>query len=198
MSEKRIFFVGDELIAGLGDARGLGWNGRVMARTASEPPILAITLAFPGETTEKLANRWQTEVEPRRNRDGDNRLVVGLGSHDLDSTLSLARSRLYVANMLDNAERLNFKPFVVGPPPRTDHPARVQEDLTRAFTEVCSRRNIPFVDCYHPLVNHEQWATDMSLSGGYAPHQAGYGLMAWLVLHKGWHQWLGVQPALEG
>jgi hypothetical protein len=29
------------------------------------------------------------------------------------------------------------------------------------------------------------------------PGQAGYGLMAWLVLHTGWHQWLGLpDPAL--
>jgi len=24
------------------------------------------------------------------------------------------------------------------------------------------------------------------------PRQAGYGLMAWLVLHSAWHEWLGV------
>jgi hypothetical protein len=24
------------------------------------------------------------------------------------------------------------------------------------------------------------------------PRQAGYGLMAWLVLHSAWHEWLGI------
>ena len=27
---------------------------------------------------------------------------------------------------------------------------------------------------------------------GVLPGQAGYGLMAWLVLHTGWHGWLGL------
>ncbi len=187
--------MGDELVAGFGDARALGWTGRVMARTANEPPIMNLNLATPGETTEQLAARWQDDVLRRTSRDSENRLVVGLGSHDLDTSQTLARSRLHLANMLDNAERLQLRPFVVGPPPRIDLPARAQTDLTRAFAEVCNRRQIPFVDCYTPLVNHEQWNTDMSMSGGYVPRQAGYGLMAWLVLHMGWHNWLGVDPA---
>lgn len=188
----RIIFVGDELVAGYGDARALGWTGRVMARTLTEPPIMALESAIPGESTDRLAARWQGDVEARLDAKADNRLVIGLGSHDLDVSLSLARSRLYAANMLDNATRLGLKPFVVGPPPRHDHPAQNQADLTRAFAEVCSRRDIPFVDCFTPLSQHEQWLTDMSMNASYAPRQAGYGLMAWLVLHRGWHTWLGL------
>ncbi|XCB30698.1 hypothetical protein RQN30_04795 [Arcanobacterium hippocoleae] len=44
--------------------------------------------------------------------------MIGLGSHDLDAGISSARSRLYLANLLDNAERLQIQTFVVGPPPR--------------------------------------------------------------------------------
>ncbi|MGB4635305.1 MAG: lysophospholipase [Actinomycetaceae bacterium] len=192
MKAKRVLFVGDELIAGYGDARAMGWTGRVMARTEHDPPVMSIELATPGETTAQLTARWQSDIESRLDRNADNRLVVGLGSHDLDAGLSLARSRLYVANMLDNAARIGLRPFVVGPPPRYDQPERLQLDLSNAFAEVCQRRSIPFVDCYTPLVRHEQWATDMVLSGSYTPRQAGYGLIAWLVLHQGWHAWLGV------
>ncbi|QJC21357.1 GDSL-type esterase/lipase family protein [Arcanobacterium buesumense] len=188
----RILFVGDELVAGFGDARALGWTGRVMARTACEPPLMPLTLATPGEGTEALAARWENDVVTRMDRGGDNRLVLGLGSHDLDHGLSLARSRLYVANILDNAMSLGLAPFVVGPPPRNDQPQRNQHDLSQAFADVCTRRNVPFVDCFTPLYNHEQWITDMSMNATYAPRQAGYGLMAWLVLHKGWHSWLGI------
>lgn len=191
----RVFFVGDELIAGLGDKRALGWSGRVVARTPLDPPLLAINLAFPGESSATLTNRWEGEVLPRRSKNADNRLVIGLGSHDLDAGLSSARSRLYLANLLDNAERHQLASFVVGPPPRPDvEPARLAE-LSRAFSEVCSRRDIPYVDTYEPLSKHAQWATDMAISGGYTPRQAGYGLIAWLVLHHGWHQWLGIKSA---
>ncbi|BDZ42931.1 hypothetical protein GCM10025865_22300 [Paraoerskovia sediminicola] len=41
-------------------------------------------------------------------------------------------------------------------------------------------------------MHHEQWLSDLSQSGTGYPAQAGYGLMAWLVLHTGWHAWLGL------
>ena len=193
----QIFFVGDELVAGLGDARGMGWTGRVMARTPHNPPILAYELAFAGEDTSSLTNRWRVDVSPRLKRDADNRLVIGLGSHDLDSGLSSARSRLHLANLLDVAQRLQLNPFVVGPPPRTDLPLPQVLELSRAYHDVCERRSVPYVDTAQPLATHEQWLTDMKLSNGYVPHQAGYGLLAWLVLHAGWHSWLGVPPLKE-
>ena len=193
--EIRILFVGDELVAGQGDARALGWTGRVMARTASEPATLAMELAVPGENTASLALRWQEEVQRRIDPELDCRLVIGLGSHDLDTGQTLARARLHLANLLDSAERLRLKTFVVGPPPRRDVAPKIQADLSRAFSDVCERRLIPYVDTFTPLIQHEQWNTDMTVSDGYAPRQAGYGLMAWLVRHNGWNQWLGVGSA---
>lgn len=191
--QKTVFFVGDELVAGFGDARALGWSGRVLARTVNEPPILSVHLAHPGEDTAHLMVRWQDEVARRLVHDHDNRLVIGLGSHDLENGNSMARCRLHLANILDTAEqRMHLSTFVVGPPPRRDIPDKVQRQLVKVYKDVATRRGIPFVDTYTPLVSHEQWTTDMAISGGYVPRQAGYGLMAWLVLYTGWNDWLGV------
>lgn len=192
IEEFRIIVVGDELVAGLGDARAMGWTGRVFARTDAPLPLIPMVLPVPGEDTQGLAERWQAEVLPRTSEDADNRLVIGLGSHDLDHGLSLARARLNFANLLDNASRHQLKPFVVGPPPRTDVPAKVLSDLSNAYADVAARRSIPYVDTFHPLARHDQWRTDMSSPGAYTPQQAGYGLLAWLVLHNGWHHWLGI------
>ncbi|WP_126417293.1 GDSL-type esterase/lipase family protein [Trueperella bialowiezensis] len=190
----RVFFVGDELVAGYGDARALGWVGRTIARSPHEPPIMALPLAWPGHSTEHLSTSWEHEVLPRLDREADNRLVIGLGSRDIGRT-STARSRLYLANMLDNAQRQGLATFVVGPPPRLDVSDRAQQDLSDAFQEACDRRQVPYVDTYTPLKRHEQWLTDMATSpDGYCPRQAGYGLMTWLILHKGWHNWLGIEP----
>ena len=52
--------------------------------------------------------------------------------------------------------------------------------------------SVPFVDCYGPLSSHEQWFSDLAAGDGTHPGQAGYGLVAWLVLHGGWHSWLGL------
>ena len=49
------------------------------------------------------------------------------------------------------------------------------------------------MDAFEPLLNHEQWTADVAAAGGMHPGQAGYGLLAWLVLHRGWYEWLGVE-----
>lgn len=191
---QRICVIGDELVAGTGDPKALGWVGRVVARTPLEPPPVVLTLAVPDETTTALAARWESEVLLRlpAQRDTDPRLVIGLGSADLTAGVSLARSRLNLANILDVAESKGLTTFVVGPPPssRTD-PDR-QGELSAAFADVAQRRRIPYVETYGPLARHEQWLADLAAGDGHTPGQAGYGLMAWLVLHSGWHRWLGL------
>ncbi|UNX54001.1 GDSL-type esterase/lipase family protein [Georgenia sp. TF02-10] len=188
----RICVVGDELTAGVGDARALGWVGRVMARTRTEEPAFVAQLAVPAESTTALAARWESETHRRFASHADNRLVVGLGATDLDEGLSLARSRLNLANILDGASASRVPSFVVGPPPRPDVDPGALAALSVAFADVCQRRHVPYVETYEPLRTHEQWHADVAAGDGRHPGQAGYGLLAWLVLHNGWHDWLGL------
>ena len=187
----RLAAVGDELLAGHGDPRALGWLGRVLARTSPDDvSIQAYTLAAPNEGTESLANRWLQEAGRRFDDRCENRLVIGLSDRDLDLDLSTARSRLNLANILDGAAQMSIKVFVVGPPPGLDAERnRRLSDLSAAFADVTMRRKHVYVDTLTPLLNHEQWRTDLASNGG-SPGQAGYGLMAWLVLHRGWYRWL--------
>ncbi len=191
--ELRVCVVGDELVAGQGDARGLGWVGRVVARTHPERPAFVATLPVPGETTTALAGRWETECERRFSPRCDNRLVVGLGSSDLGAGLSLARSRLNLANVLDAATAKRVRTFVVGPPPNQQTDPQRLGELSAAFADVCLRRRVPYVETFEPLRAHEQWLGDLAAGDSIHPGQAGYGLLAWLVLHNGWADWLGVQ-----
>lgn len=194
MSERaiRVCVVGDELVAGVGDPRGLGWVGRVAARTPTTTPLTVLQLAVPGETTAGLSQRWDPEVSLRLDPAADNRLVVGLGRADIAAGISPARSRLNLANVLDVAERRGLKTFVVGPPPGGAQPAEAVGELSAAFADVATRRGIPYVETFAPLAAHEQWLADLASGDGELPRQAGYGLLAWLVLHTGWHQWLGL------
>ena len=111
---------------------------------------------------------------------------------DIEFGLSTARSRLNLANILDSASQKRIEVFVVGPPPTLD-PAQNRRlgELNTAFADVTTRRKHLYVDTFSPLLNHEQWRQDLAANGG-TPGQAGYGLMAWLVLHRGWFQWLGM------
>ncbi|MFV0252319.1 MAG: GDSL-type esterase/lipase family protein [Beutenbergiaceae bacterium] len=186
----RVCIVGDDLAAGIGDPRGLGWVGRVAARTSTAEPLAIYTLAVPQETSTQLAARWETECN-RRFDGSDDRLVVALGSADLDHGVSLARSRLNLANILDDAANRRIPAFVVGPPPRPDADEQLLQDLSRAFSDVCQRRRVPYAETFEPLRGHQQWVADVAGGDGYHPGQAGYGLLAWLVLHNGWHAWVG-------
>ncbi|GAA3815126.1 GDSL-type esterase/lipase family protein [Cellulomonas soli] len=192
VGELRLAVIGDELAAGAGDPKALGWVGRVCARTSAPDPMTVLTLAVPGETTTALGSRWEDEVARRTSPEADNRLVVALGRADIAAGLSLARSRLNLANILDVAEQRRMPAFVVGPPPGATADADQLADLSAAFGDVALRRRVPYVDMYTPLAAHEQWLGDLAAGDGLHPGQAGYGLMAWLVLHTGWHAWLGL------
>lgn len=190
----RICVVGDELAAGVGDPKGLGWLGRVTARTHSPALTMVFPLVVPGETTTALSARWEGEFNRRATGapEVDQRLVIALGRADVDADLSVARSRLNLANMLDVADSRRIPAFVVGPPPGADADRERLAELSSAFGDVANRRRVPYVDTFTPLVDHEQWLGDIAANGVPYPGQAGYGLMAWLVLHTGWYGWLGL------
>jgi acyl-CoA thioesterase I len=194
-ADLRICVVGDDLTAGVGDPKALGWVGRVAARTPrAEHPVTLFPLGVPGETTAGLLGRWREETA-RRFADvplDTCRLVVGLGHADLHEGLSLPRSRLNLANVLDDCLARGLAVFVVGPPPTHERLNARVADLSSAFADVCLRRRVPYVDSFTPLVTHEDWLTDLEAGDGLHPGQAGYGLIAWLVLHGGWYAWLGL------
>jgi acyl-CoA thioesterase-1 len=188
--------VGDSYVTGYGDPKALGWVGRVVARTPQDEVDLTVhQLGIRGDSTSGVLQRWREETGRRWLDGADNRLVVAVGANDVGQGITLARTRLNLANVVDEAVADGLQPFVVGPPPWLD-PAdnerlRVVVDAER---DVCERRDVPFVDCFTPLLSHEQWFADLSAGDGIHPGQAGYGLLAWLVLHCGWPQWLGLEP----
>jgi len=189
-SETRVVFIGDDLVAGRGDPRAQGWPGRVVARTEPPAALTAYVLAAPGEATTGLANRWEDEADRRFNPEGPNRLVIGLGWSDLDNGVSVARARLNLANILDKAAAKKIPAMVVGPPPRRAEEESSISAYSEAFAEVSARRETPYVETLKPLANHEQWLEDMRASGFTWPAQFGYGLIAWLVLHSHWTEWV--------
>ena len=102
----RIVAVGDDLLAGVGDPRTLGWFGRVMARTRRYHRIhRGIYLAAPNEGSEQLNARWFEEARRRFVPGADNRLIIAPSTFDIDLGLTSARSRLNLANIVDMASQ---------------------------------------------------------------------------------------------
>jgi acyl-CoA thioesterase-1 len=194
LRDVRLVVVGDAFAAGVGDPKALGWVGRVVAR--SQSPDLALTtynLGVRDDSSADVLDRWREESARRFAPGTEHRLVLAMGHGDVAQGLSTARSRLNLANVLDDAAAYTIPTLVVGPAPMLDPSF---DDRLRVVAEaqadVCGRRGVPFVDCFEPLLRHEQWQSDLATGDGIHPGQAGYGLIAWLVLHQGWPEWLGI------
>lgn len=191
----RLCVLGDELVAGTGDPRALGWVGRVLARSSFPTAPMVMPLAVPGETTKEMSERWDHEVAPRVQGSTDNRLIIAVGCADAVAGVSTPRTRLHLANIADAALGRGIQVFFVGPPPLAGVQSTAVAELSAAVADVAHRRGLPFVNCFDPLVANEQWFEDMASSearsdaGLTLPAQAGYGLLAWLVLHQGWYEW---------
>jgi uncharacterized protein (DUF362 family) len=120
--------------------------------------------------------------------------VLALGNSDASEGISVSRSRLNVATVIDEARRNDISVFVVGPAPSFDKALNYEiEHLATGYEDVCRRRNVTFVDFFHPLVDHEGFNAELEVSARNMPAQTGYGLMAWLVLNRGWYPWLGLE-----
>ncbi len=190
----RIVVLGDGLVSAAGDPKGMGWVGRVTAKTPSDSPRIDIfTLPAPDETTSMLADRWTDEVKRRFSADTENRLVIALSNADPAAGISISRSRLNIATIVDEAKRAGIESFLVGPTPHRNPELNSEiEHLASGFEDVAARRGIPFVDCFRPLVDHEGWNEEINLAENHLPGQIGHGLIAWLVLNRGWYEWLGL------
>ena len=198
-TKTRIVILGDETTTAIGDVKALGWVGRVIARTPVEDPIIDIyNVPSPGETSAGLLERWSLEVQRRFRPETQNRIVLALGNADASEGISVSRSRLNVATVIDEARRNDFSVLVVGPSPSFNKALNYEiEHLATGYEDVCNRRNIPFVDFFHPLVDHEGFNVELEVSARNMPGQTGYGLMAWLVLNRGWYPWLGLEDVQD-
>jgi lysophospholipase L1-like esterase len=147
-------------------------------------------LAVQGETTRLMAERWEAEVGRRFQPGHPHLLVLAPGIADVDGGASMARSRLHLAGILDTAQSRGISVKVLGPPPGPERLQARIEDFSRALEDVTTRREICFVDCFTPLLAHEQWTEEMNRGDGHHPSHVGYGLIAWLVMHAGFESWL--------
>lgn len=188
-----VVVLGGALATGVGDPKAQGWVTRVLGRTrADDLRLTAYNLAVVGDTTAAVLKRSTGEAQERWRGHADRRLVIAVGLEDAREGISIARHRLGLANALDTASAAGITCFVVGPAPTGD--AQFDDVLAgyaEAQADVCSRRSVPFVDCLTPLRGYDQWLTDLATGDG-LPGQAGYGLIAWLVLNNGWRPFMDV------
>lgn len=196
MPDIRVIFLGDSLVAGVGDPAGAGWVGRVVAGAfAAGMPLTAYNLGVRRETSSDVLARWQTEVTPRITDEADCRVVLSFGAND--ATCENGRPRVpaiespqNLSRALAGARRRALPVFVVGPPP-VDGDAQQERisALSAGFREVAERDGTPYVDLAESLRASPLWRRELQAGDGAHPGSAGYALLAELVM-PAWLAWL--------
>ncbi|MBF6328885.1 GDSL-type esterase/lipase family protein [Nocardia transvalensis] len=192
----RICFVGDSLMAGLGDRQCLGWAGRLAARAiGAGRPVTYYNLGVRGQTSADIAARWEAECEQRLPEGIDARVVFSFGVND--TLLEDGRIRVptedsvsYLSTMLRRARARQWETLVVAPPPVGDdeHNGRI-EKLDSHFTETCEAEDVPYVRIHQPLRHSDVWMRELSAGDGFHPSAAGYEEFASLIVPL-WLLWL--------
>jgi lysophospholipase L1-like esterase len=192
-----LLFFGDSLLAGVGDPTGLGWVGRIVARSyALGVPLTAYNLGVRGDTSPRIAARWRGELEPRLLAEAETRVVLSFGVndttvHDAQSTVAADRSQQALRAILDEAAMIGLPALVVGPAPIDDpEQNRRIADLSRSFAEICTARGTPFVDVFELLLDSGVWMAQVSAGDGAHPSAEGYEVLAQLVASGGLLDWL--------
>ena len=185
----RVCVFGDSFVTGVGDPKALGWVGRVAASTPESTGV-ALTmygLGVRGQSTEDVVVRMPLEISPRFARGDEHGVVLAAGVADAFAAVPPARS---AATLEFGLRSTGVRRLVVGPPPVG--PPEVRQRLAAldtAFAEVST---------YEPLVGHGPWQRQR-LADGVHPGQAGYGMLAFVILNGGWYEWLEVEaPTSSG
>ena len=128
-ADRRILFVGDSFVAGVGDPTGLGWVGRVVAAShAAGRPLTVYNLGVRGDTSARVAARWRGEARARTAAPGPRYGVVfAVGTNDTTHEggrvrVEPERSVGNLGHMIDAARAAGLDVFVVGPPPASLSP----------------------------------------------------------------------------
>jgi lysophospholipase L1-like esterase len=185
--DRRICFVGDSYVAGVGDPEHRGWVGRVV----SGWPVTAYNLGVRRDTSEDVCRRLPAETAVRWVAGCDNRMVVSFGVNDtteVDGAVRVAPERS-VANLrgiAEDAAAQGVPLLVVGPPPVADSD---QNDRIEALDERFAEEVFPYVSVFGALHLERDWMRAVVLGDGAHPGAAGYDLIAELVL-PAWEDWL--------
>ena len=121
-ADRRVFFVGDSYVAGVGDPQHRGWVGRLAERAQrAGAPITAYNLGVRRDTSDDVCRRWPDEVAVRRGAGAQERLVVSFGVNDTaDGRVPPERTVANLRALLTGAASAGLPVLVVGPPPLAD------------------------------------------------------------------------------
>jgi acyl-CoA thioesterase-1 len=197
VTDRRVLFFGDDIIAGARDPTGLGVVGRlVVAAHTAGVPVTAFNLGVLGDTSVGVSRRWRKEASPRTAPDEPWSPVFCVGSNDTAPVRASVRvdelaSVQALQKMLARTREAGLAPLVIGPPPIGDPPQRRRTvSLSDRFDAICRLYDTPYLETAAPLSSSPAWITDLHRGAG-RPRVAGYTALVDLIVSH-WLEWLGL------
>lgn len=184
----RLCAFGDSFVAGIGDAEGLGWVGRICAAARRRGgDVTCYNLGIRGNTTADIAARWQTEAA-RRLPQGEGGLLFSFGVNDCVRGVARGDS-LAAAKQMLSAARAHYPVLMVGPPPVDDDILNAMIGaLSAGLQDLCRSLDIPYLGVFPDLLTDPCWRREVTAGDGSHPAAQGYGRLAKLV--EAWPSWL--------
>ncbi len=180
-----ICFVGDSLVLGVGAPAGLGWPGRVCARSLGRvPDLIGFNLGIRGQTSLDIAARWKAEVLPRLPEDTRRGVFFSFGTADAAKAVPLEKTLAAARGILTESAGL-FPTLFAGPAGATrEDIAPGLSAINTALIGLCAEIGVPALDLYAELAEHPAYVREMQAGDGVHPGAEGYDLITGLVL--GW------------
>jgi acyl-CoA thioesterase I len=195
-ADRRVYFVGDSYVVGIGDPEHRGWVGRIAERSDRDGlPITVYNLGVRRDTSDDVARRWAAEVGARRVAGSEDRMVVAFGVND--TTDAGGRSRVPAERSVANlraiareAATARLPVLVVGPAPVADRAQnRRIAALDTQLDAAAQGLAVPYVSVYAALATDPRWTDEVDRGDGSHPGAQGYALLAEL-LEPAWRRWL--------
>lgn len=129
----RVCFIGDSFVAGVGDARHLGWAGRLATRSHAQGHALtAYNLGIRRDTSADILRRFRAECTPRLPVGSHAGVVLSFGVNDTmfesgASRVATEASVSHLRELLTQLGKSGWPVLMVGPPAVDDdaHSERV-------------------------------------------------------------------------
>ena len=195
-ADRRVFFVGDSYVVGIGDPERRGWVGRIAERSDRDGlPVTVYNLGVRRDTSDDIARRCAAEVGARRVAGSEDRMVVAFGVNDTAGACGRPRvpADRSVANLraiLVEAATARLPVLVVGPPPVADRAQnRRIAALDRQLDTAAEGLTVPYVSVYAALAADPRWTDEVERGDGSHPAAQGYALLADLV-EPAWRRWI--------
>lgn len=192
----RVCFVGDSFVAGVGDARHLGWAGRLAAHSHAQGRALtSYNLGIRRDTSADILRRFQAECTPRLPSGSHAGVVVSFGVNDTmfesgTSRVAAEASISHLRTLLRGLDALGWPVLMAGPPAVDDerHNERIIA-LDASLASECERHSVPYVSVVRQLRGHDVWRREVREGDGAHPGTAGYDALSTL-LRPAWDIWL--------